>query len=495
MKRLLRQRLLSDERGIALIVVLGMMMVFTISVTAAVTYTSASGRASRTSSAQVTARTLAEAGLNNAVAVLSNPSNNAMQQSTLPSSEAAGTTVTYEGGTTKWWGVLSGTTWTIYGLGLASNPTGPGTNPLRRLLSATVNVQSSLTQPLNAQAWNYVYAKNTGQACDITLKNSMTIDASLFVAGNLCLDNSAAVVQAAPPDVTNLIVKGNIDQLQPQNTVGTSAARINEAHVGGSCRHNGGAWKAAPCTSAQNVWATTSYGPSTPTINAPTAEWDYWFANAQPGPKSFCTTSSGFSTSAFDSQSPATATRDYSAAEFDLTPSSNYTCEYWESGSLRGRLNWNNSTKTLTVAGTIFFDGSMKLTNGVVNNYNGQATIYLSGKLTFEGSTQLCGSIVSGNCDFVNWNPNTEMLVFVANGPGESIVLQNSARFQGGLYGTDTVHIQNSAQVDGPMIGGTFILENSVEIHEFPNVTSVPTGLPGNPNVYAQPQPVGSFGG
>ena len=137
----------------------------------------------------------------------------------------------------------------------------------------------------------------------------------------------------------------------------------------------------------------------------------------------------------------------------------------------------------------------MKLTNGVVNNYNGQATIYLSGKLTFEGSTQLCGSIVSGNCDFVNWNPNTEMLVFVANGPGESIVLQNSARFQGGLYGTDTVHIQNSAQVDGPMIGGTFILENSVEIHEFPNVTSVPTGLPGNPNVYAQPQPVGSFGG
>jgi Tfp pilus assembly protein PilX len=494
MRQLLRHRL-RDERGIALIVVLGVMMIFTISVTATVTYTTAGDRASGTSRAHVTARALAEAGLNNALAVISKPENNAMQQSTLPSSEATATSVSYEGGTAKWWGVLSGTNWTIYGVGLASNPTGPGTNPLRRQLSASVNVQSSLTQPLNAQAWNYVYAKNTGSQCDITLKNSMTIDASFFVAGNLCLENSSSVVKAAAPDVTNLIVKGNLDLVHSQNTVGTSANRINEMHLGGSCRYSGGAWKTAPCTSSQNVWATTYYGPTTPTVNAPNADWDYWFANAKPGPKNYCTTASGFSTSNFDNQSVATATRNNSAAEFNLTPGSNYTCEFWEGGTLRGRLNWVNSTKTLTVAGAIFFDGSVKISNGAVNNYNGQATIYLSGKLTIEGNTQLCGGISGGNCDFTNWNPNTEMLTFVANASGDSVVLQNSARFQGGIYGTGTVHIQNSAQVDGPMIGGTFILENSVQVHEFPNITSVPTGMPGNPNVYAQPQPATGYGG
>ena len=443
----------------------------------------------------MTARALAEAGLNNALAVISNPSNNAMLQSTLPSTEATATTVTYEGGTTKWWGVLSGTTWTIYGLGLASNPTGPGTNPLRRLLTASVNVQSSLTQPLNAQAWNYVYAKNTGQPCDITLANTVTIDASLFIEGNLCLDNTAQVVKATPPDVTNLVVKGNLDLLKSANTVGTSANRVNEVHVGGSCRYSGGAWKTAPCTSSENVWANAYGGPSTPTINPPTADWDGWFANAKPGPKNFCTTSSGFSTTTFDSQTPATATRNTSAPTFQLTPASNYTCEYWESGSLRGRLNWDNTTKTLTVAGVIFFDGNVTISNGVVNNYNGQATIYLSGNLTVSGSTQVCGAVAGGNCDFATWNPNTEMLVFVANGAGESVTLMNSSRFQGGIYGTNTVSIRNSSQVDGPLIGGTFIFENSIQVHEFPTVTSVPTGLPGNPNVYAQPQPATGFGG
>lgn len=494
MRHIIRHRL-RDERGIALIVVLGVLMVFTISVTATVSYTTAGDRASGTSRAHVTARTLAEAGLNNAMAVLSNPSNNAMQQATLPSSEATATTVSYEGGTAKWWGVLSGTTWSVYGLGLASNPTGPGTNPLRRQLTASVSVQSSLTQPLNAQAWNYVYAKNTGQPCDLTLSNSVTIDASLFVEGNLCLDNTASIVKATPPDVTNLVVKGNLDLLKNANTVGTSADLVNEVHIGGSCRYNGGAWKTAPCTSSQNVWATTYGGPSTPSVTPPTADWDGWFANATPGPKHFCTTSSGFSTTAFDSQPVGTATRNTSAATFDLTPASNYTCEFWESGSLRGRLNWDNSTKTLSVAGVIFFDGSMTISNGVVNNYNGQATIYLSGNLTVAGNTQLCGAVAGGNCDFATWNPNTEMIAFIANGAGESVTLMNSSRFQGGIYGTNTVSIRNSAQVDGPMIGGTFILENSIQVHEFPNITSVPTGMPGNPNVYAQPQPATGFGG
>ncbi len=41
----------------------------------------------------------------------------------------------------------------------------------------------------------------------------------------------------------------------------------------------------------------------------------------------------------------------------------------------------------LTVAGTIFIDGSAKFSNGALNQYNGQATIYLSGTFLFVNNT------------------------------------------------------------------------------------------------------------
>ena len=87
------------------------------------------------------------------------------------------------------------------------------------------------------------------------------------------------------------------------------------------------------------------------------------------------------------------------------------------------------------------------------------------------------------------------MLIFVANGAGTSVDVQTGSRFQGGLYATNAVRIMNSAEVSGPMVSGTFVFENTIQVHEFPTITTVPTGVPGNPNVYAQPQPATGFGG
>jgi hypothetical protein len=70
----------------------------------------------------------------------------------------------------------------------------------------------------------------------------------------------------------------------------------------------------------------------------------------------------------------------------------------------------------------------------------------------------------------------------------------NSAEFQGAFYSTSSISLGNDAHSDGPMVGRTIVLANHVDTDPFPWITTVPPGLPGNPNVFAQPNPP-SFAG
>ena len=493
------RRVLADERGIALIVALGTLTVLSISVTTVMVASSSSSRHTEKSKGDQLAYALAEAGLNNAMAVLAKPENNALNPAVLPAAEPTAPSnyvMTYEGGTAKWWGVLNTSTsvWTIYGLGIVANPGGAGMTAIRKQISATVPITNSLTQPLNATAWNYLYATNTGSACDTTLSNSVVVTSSLFIAGNLCLENTASV-RASSSEPTNVTVAGNLRLLSPGNTIGTSGEPINAAHVGGYCQYNGGTAH-TPCGTADMVFATT-IDTTVQTGTPPVADYDYWYANATPGPFNFCTTSSNFATTAFENQTTGKL-RNNSAGTFNLTPGSNYSCEYWREGMKLGELAWNNTTKTLTIRGAFYFDGSMTAANGATNSYNGQGTIYLSGTFLIDGTTQMCGSVVSGNCDFDTWNPNSEMLAIVSAGGTSTtsgVSLLNSSRFQGSIYATNGVSVRNSSKFPGPMIAGFFDFENSTELRAFPTVDTVPIGMPGNPNVYAMPNPPRNFSG
>jgi len=170
---------------------------------------------------------------------------------------------------------------------------------------------------------------------------------------------------------------------------------------------------------------------------------------------------------------------------------------YWDDSNTSGEISWNATSKTLTVKGTIFIDGSAKVSQTA--NYNGQATLYLSGTMLFNGS--LCGVPTGSACIFSNWDPNAEMLTIVANGTGgqvntgDSILLANNQYFQGGLFGTGNVEYSQNANSDGPIMGSQIILANNVLTNSFPNITTVPVGMPGNPNVYAQPNPPQMFSG
>ncbi len=499
----MRRLRLKDEGGFSLVFTMLTMLVTTVTLTAAIQYTTSNSRGSVRSKADQIAYSLAEAGLANGAAVLSKPSNDALDPNVLPSSEPdasnpahANYISQYEGGTVKWWGVLTGHQWIMHGVGYVTDPTGK-TQVVRREATSTIKIQPSLKQELNSNAWNFMFAKDTANACDVLLSNSVSVDTSLFIMGDLCFENSSAVVKAAAPDITNIYVGQHI-QFGGTGSVGTAANKINQAQVGLGCRvGTSGAW-VTPCSSSTRVNATTILSGTLPG-EGPTADFAFWYTNAKPGPNQACTTTTG-TPPAFEG-SPAGGMNN-NAGTINLTPSSSYSCKYYDippnQTDLLGELSWNNTTKKLTVLGAIYIDGSATISNNSVNEYDGLATLYLSGTFRIDGSAQLCGGVAAGNCDFAAWDPNTDNLGIIANGndgSGNSVIMENSSRMQGSLYATYAVDVGNFAAYDGPMVAGTFKLANNIVTHEFPTITSVPVGWPGNPTVYAEPQPPQNYSG
>ena len=494
---------LADERGFSLVFTLLTIMVTTVTLATVIQFTTSNSRNSTRSKADQIAYALAEAGLANGAAVLSKPSNNALDPNVLPSSEPsesnpahANYIAEYEGGTVKWWGVLTGHQWIMHGVGYVEDPTGK-TQVVRREATSTIKIQPSLKQELNSNAWNFMFAKETANDCDVILDNSVSIDTSLFIMGDLCFNNSSAVVNAAAPDITNIYVGQHI-QFGGSGSVGTAANKINQAQVGLGCRiGTSGAWT-TPCSASTRVNATTILS-GTLAGEGPTADFAFWYTNAKPGPNQACTTSTG-TPPAFEG-SPAGGLNN-NAGTINLTPNSSYSCRYYDippnDTDLLGELSWNNTTKKLTVRGAIYIDGSAVVSNNSVNEYDGLATLYLSGTFRIDGNAQLCGGVASNNCDFTSWDPNTDNLGIIANGndgSGNSIVMENQSRLQGSLYATYAVELGSFAVYDGPMVAGTFKLANNIVTHEFPTITSVPVGWPGNPTVYAEPQPPQNYSG
>jgi hypothetical protein len=198
----------------------------------------------------------------------------------------------------------------------------------------------------------------------------------------------------------------------------------------------------------------------------------------------------------FDNDYPA---RNNSLASvFDLTPASSYTCRVGPADSPSGEISWNATTKVLTVAGTIYIDGSAKSTT-TLGTYNGQAVLYLSG--TFWNTGKLCAAVTGGECNFAGWDPNTEMLTITTEGTGgqvgvgNSILMDNNSQFQGALYAVGDISFTNNSRSDGPMVADELKFANNVQNDSFPTITVVPVGQPGNPAVYAQPNPPQNFSG
>jgi hypothetical protein len=492
-------RNLRNEDGIAMVMAVSILIVLGMLGVVVTVYSTAGQRTASRSSAGVSAYSLAEAGINNAMSILAKQKN-AGVATLLPSTLAAANTSNYDSGYVKWWGTYDtlSTTWTLSAIGYMGNPTG-GSRQITRKITTSVKVRPKFMQPTSNPAWNYIIATrtNTPGGCDESLNNSVNIQSPLYVVGNLCL-NTPSQITGGP-----LQVKGYM-KLDVNTNVGSLEAPVNEVHVKNGCRYKTGAF-VSPCTPTQKVWGgTVDANPID--LDLPTADFASWYVNAAPGPRQSCTTQSG-TVPVFDNNTTWDAPNGSVPGVFNLVPSSSsYSCVVQSGSEVVGQLSWNHLTKTLTINGTVFIDGSVTVNYGYSNvpiEYRGTGTIYLGGTLLF-ANTQLCADLNAAQtaCDFPSWQPNSRFLVFVANGvggngqqvpTGDSIQLVSSS-FEGGLFGKNTIEANTTSRTQGPMFAGNEILDQTVYARTFPLI-DVPVGMPGTIITEAPPDAPSGFTG
>jgi hypothetical protein len=512
MLRRLRDRL-REERGMTLPLALAMLMVLSLTTAGTIVYTSSNQRHSTQSRAEEEALHLAEAGVNNALAVLSHDDTDAANDVAL--TEPAGTPCpdgsncfeqTYSTGHVRWKGQYVtegvGGRWLIESWGYAQNPS-PGLADIRRYLKASVSVVASPSQVVNASGWKFVLAAGTSNAttCDVTLSQSAHIDSPFYVAGNLCLRQTSKVYEPDANDPVWLIVKGKLEI--PQGTapnqarVGeTSSQPISKVEIGGGCTTNittaGHACSPASPT-LDRVWTTSLTNGAPTTIDKPPADYAGFYQSANPGPTRPCNPANA-NAPIFDNNGVINLATNGSVGTIRITPSTtSYSCIGRDSnGVIVGRMDWNASTRHLTVSGVMYIDGSVIMDNNVLITYSGSATLYLSGTFTLSGGSQrFCAAWTGTNCNFDAWNPNQDLLIIVAQGrnaDGDSIIFQNAVQWQGGFYAEGNINLGESSLSEGPMMGQTIKIAQSAQIRPLPPMTNVPVGAPGNPTTHATPQ-------
>jgi hypothetical protein len=485
----LRLDQLRGQGGIAMITAVGVLAVLGIASVSTIAYTTSNQRTAELSADDAQAYTLAEAGFNEMLAILNKPGNSAVNPALLPP-----TTSTYENGTVTRSGTfnIDNWKWSLTSTGFVKNSTGSGAAAVRRTLTAVVPVYPQNTQPLTTDAWNYVYSYGTGDpdGCDMLINANVDVKTRLMVAGNLCWANGS--MQSAGE-----LIVGGTNTVNGSATIGASGAPITRVDANG-CRVGTGTLHdpcQGPPANADKVWATTVT--STPEVETPpTVSLDSWYVDASPGPHHPCETTTGTPPVFENETSPKVRNRSVPGT-FNLTPTSSYTCQTTGGGNPLGEISWNNTTKVLTVRGTIFIDGNAYV--GQDGTYDGQATLYLSGSFMINGS-KFCAVKSGGLCNYTSgaWDPDTRLFTIVASGDGgqagvstgQSVVLSGggNTEWQGAIYGgAYRVNLASDVKASGPIIADEVVLNSSLQQQGFSTITESPTGMPGNPVVVAQP--------
>jgi Tfp pilus assembly protein PilX len=297
------------------------------------------------------------------------------------------------------------------------------------------------------------------------------------------------------------------------SSIGTSGSPIGETDVGGGCQLGVNTLHTT-CSGADKVYASTytTVAPAdNPAISMPDIDWDYWWANAKPGPKHFCTnTNPGISSTFFDNDSNQ-PTKQFPNASLTVNgemaqAGHPYDCEVWENGVLQGMMKWDGSHR-LDVYGTIFVDGNFRWDeDGQIVHYFGRATIMSShddeiDALICAGGT---GNTYATSClsNMSSWSPSQNMLVLMSQcqkgltacneydqgGTGCSGSAPSCfnthvpAGFQGILYSLGDCLIHQSFQDSGPVICNTISLPNegtgeNPTFFSFPSVGNLTNGM------------------
>ena len=142
-----------------------------------VNYSTANSRHARFSKTGTTAFNLAESGINNAVAVLNLPTNDALDPNLLPPRHRIRQRV-HEGARRLVGRTFNNKTniWTLKSTGYYLYPNSPGSAEIRRTLTAIVVVVPPYVQAMTTPVWDWIYATRTGTDCDQTAEQQRQRD-------------------------------------------------------------------------------------------------------------------------------------------------------------------------------------------------------------------------------------------------------------------------------------------------------------------------------
>jgi len=347
---------------------------------------------------------------------------------------------------------------------------------------------------------------NYGSTSDLwgTTWTAADLNASTFGL-RFAAKNVAAASATASLDYVSVKVTYNDDT----NGIGTSATPVSQANIGGTCTYNAQSAH-SPCTSADHVYAgtiTSTSAASNAALVMPSVDFKYWWANAMPGPKHFCTNANpGLSSTFFDNNASTTTGPDGSlTVNGEIAPStSSYTCQVWSDpptgGTLLGELSWNHTTHILTIKGTIFVDGNFRFdTDGEVVDYHGRATLMSSKDDEIDAVVCAGGTATTDatSCltDMSNWDPLQNYMVLMSeedneydqggttcsgNTPPTCYNGHPPGAFQGVLYSTADCLIHQNFQDSGPVICNTITLPNESGInptfYTFPSTGNLTDG-------------------
>ena len=270
--------------------------------------------------------------------------------------------------------------------------------------------------------------------------------------------------------------------------IGTPGTPIQQANIGGTCTYNGNPAH-TPCTSADHVYAgtiTRTAPGANPALVMPQVDFNYWWANAEPGPKHPCTVSNG-AVPAFDNDAGNTnGPNDSIPVNGEMTPTNaDYDCQVWDNGVLKGELGWNHTTHVMTIFGTIFIDGNFRFDDdGEIVHYQGKADIISGGYDEIDevvcaggsGTTEPQDDCISTGMS--NWDETQNYMTLMSmkdneydqggsgcgGGPPGCLDGHPQAGFQGVLYSQGDCLIHQGFQDSGPVICNTITIPHEATV-------------------------------
>jgi hypothetical protein len=329
--------------------------------------------------------------------------------------------------------------------------------------------------------WEYLFIDQPS-GC-ITMGNSVSLDLALYVRGDLCLTNNSQVDSPAVHLFGDLYVENEAQ-------IGSAGDPVTEFAATGTCHYMS---TPVACGPPGHVYASSTLS-NPPVITKPTAELSTWYSAADLGPASNCTT--GSFPGGFDNDS----TLNVSRGQVDITPAAAYDCRKLDgAGNLIARIAWQpGSPGTLTLMGTIYFDGDLTWTNLNLIQYDGRGVLYASGQVRIANRADLCAVPA---CD-ATWDPSVDLLVFVAGSlyaEGSTVIggeVGNHVNFQGALYIVNDFEMENNTSIWGPVITRSATISNSAFIHAPPQPIGFITGMPVSTRTITEVAPVqGTYSG